>query len=214
MPISNYSSFKKYKSSFHCLLDNDKKKRLENQGDRRQVLNRFLRSISSNSTSSDLSSYETATQNSFQGLKSEDDFLDFESETSSNVSIVTIEDEYESFNLFESPFDNPVDNPSICMENIDEVEDGSSRDSEKVSEQTNDLKADDNNDSDDCIILDDEPAQSGFKVKESEYRNHIKVGMNVMALKDKFRNMWHFGTIVRIEGRKKSCFIDDSFVIF
>lgn len=209
MPVSNYSYFKKYQSLIHSLRDNDKKKKPEHQRGQRQVLDKFLSSIPSGPTTGDLSSYDTTTQNSLRNLKSEDDFFEFESEASSNVSVVTIDDDdYESVNLYESPFDNPGDNPSICMENIDQVEDSSTSGSDKVSDQK-DGSGDNNKkleESDDCIILDDEPGQSSFKVRESEYRNHIRVGMKVMALKDKLRNMWHFGTIVRIEGKHKNKF--------
>lgn len=208
MPVSNYAYFKKYQSLIHTLLDNEKNKKPEYQRGQRQVLDKFLSSIPSGSTTSDLSSFNTTTQNSLTNLKSENDFFEFESEASSNVSIVTIDDDdYESVNFYESPFDNQVDNLSICMENIDQVEDSSTSGSDKVSDQKDgsgdNIKLEE---SDDCIILDDEPAQSSFKVRESEYRNHIKVGMKVMALKDKLRNMWHFGTLVRIEGKHNNKF--------
>jgi hypothetical protein len=50
--------------------------------------------------------------------------------------------------------------------------------------------------------LEDEPPKSSYKMmREYENRNQIKVGMEVLALKDKFRNMWQIGQIVRIDGK-------------
>ena len=190
IPIPNYSCLKKYEllNHFDSLLNNPENKSAYHRG-RRQAHVKFPRSISSETSSTDPSTVNgsEATQN----CNDEDDYKvsydDFESDSSSNVSIVTIEDDdYESANLF--------DNPSICIENIDQMEEG--------PEKSTDARDKNIEDSDDCIILEDEPPKSSYKMmREYENRNQIKVGMEVLALKDKFRNMWQIGQIVRIDGK-------------
>jgi hypothetical protein len=141
IPIPNYSCLKKYEllNHFDSLLNNPENKSAYHRG-RRQAHVKFPRSISSETSSTDPSTVNgsEATQN----CNDEDDYKvsydDFESDSSSNVSIVTIEDDdYESANLF--------DNPSICIENIDQMEEG--------PEKSTDARDNNIEDSDDCIIL-------------------------------------------------------------
>lgn len=58
--------------------------------------------------------------------------------------------------------------------------------------------------SDDCIVLDEDSKtshQSAITIKKFDI---VWPGMRVLALKDKTKHIWDFGTIIRIPGKNLS----------